>query len=573
MAASRVTRALAYAWVGVLALVIAGPALMPGFALSYDLVFTPRQDLLPASIGVGSGLPRAVPQDAVVAIVETVIPGMLVEKLVLLAIPVIAGTGMLRLLRGTGPGVVAATLAIANPFVAQRLVIGHWGLLLAYALVPWGLVVARRLRAEGSRWDGLRLLLLVAAGSLTPSGSLLIAAVAVPPALLPRSGYAVRDRILLAAAVLATWLPWLLPALAHPGGTSADPEGTRVFALRPDAPGGAVVSALTGGGIWNAEVVLPSRSTPLSWALAALVLGLAAWGATTLVRSLGRGVVAWWALVSVVGLVAAVASYLVPGVWAALLDLLPGGGLARDAHKLLAPWVLLVAGAAGAGAGRLVANLRDEASRVTVIVALAVAPVGLQPDLLWGAGGRLAAVDYPGEWAAARAELAHSARPGDVASFPWTAFRRFDWNAGRTVLDPAPRWLPRSTVTSDDLVVETADGPVVITGDDPRALAIARTLEGDSGAAATGLPDLGIGWALVARGTPGPVPALPGWDLVIEGEGLSLYAAPQGSVRAVDPDVRWVAATDLALALALVTGAGMLAIRRVRARRPGGLVP
>ena len=112
MTATRVTRALAYAWVALLSLLVIGPALLPGFVLSYDLVFTPQQVLLPGSIGVGSGLPRAVPQDAVVALVETVVPGMLVEKLVLLAIPLLAGTGMLRLLRGTAAGVVGATLAM-----------------------------------------------------------------------------------------------------------------------------------------------------------------------------------------------------------------------------------------------------------------------------------------------------------------------------------------------------------------------------------------------------------------------------------------------------------------------------
>ena len=572
MAASRVTRTLAYAWVGILAVLVAGPALMPGFALSYDLVFTPRQDLLPASIGVGSGLPRAVPQDAIVAIVETLIPGMMVEKLVLLAIPLLVGFGMLRLLNGTAAGIVAATLAIANPFVAQRLVIGHWGLLLAYALVPWALVVARRLRERGDPWDGLRLLLLVAAGSLTPSGSLLIAAVAVPPVLFPGSRYAVRSRLMLAAGVAATWLPWLLPALLHPGVSSPDPQGTGVFALRPDAPGGALVAALTGGGIWNAEAVLPSRATPLAWIFAVVVLALGAWGVGPLSRALGRGIVGWWGLLAVAGLLAAMASAITPGAWAVVVDGVPGGGLARDAQKLLAPWALLFSAAAGAGAGRLLARMRDDYSRAVVLVALAVVPLACQPDLLWGAGGRLQAVAYPSDWAVVRAEVAVSERPGDIASFPWTAFRRFDWNLGRTVLDPAPRWLPRTTVVSDDLAIETADGLVVVAGDDPRSRAITGALASGN-AVGRELPPLGVGWALVAKGTPGPIPELPGWDLVYDGPDLTLYAAPAGSVMPFSTDPRGVAAVDLAVLGALLAGWAAIVIRRVRARGPGPLVP
>lgn len=572
MTATRVTRTLAYAWVLLLSLLVVGPALLPGFVLSYDLVFTPRQQLLPGSIGVGSGLPRAVPQDAVVALVEMVVPGMIVEKVVLLAIPVIAGIGMLRLLHGTAAGVVGATLAIANPFVAQRLVIGHWGLLLAYALVPWALVLARRLRAYGDPWDGLRLLLVIAAGSLTPSGSLLLALVAVPPALLPRSRYAVRSRMLLAAAVLATWLPWLLPALTHPTGAGSDPEGTRVFALRSDAPGGALISALTGGGIWNAEVALPSRDTPLTWVFGVCVLALGIAGASPLIRWLGRGVTGWWTGVAVLGLVASLASVAVPAPWASLLDALPGGGLARDAHKLLAPWVLLLAAAAGAGAGRLMGHVRERSSRAVVLVSLAVLPVACQPDLLWGAGGRLVAVDYPDDWSAARAVVADSALPGDVASFPWTAFRRFEWNPGRTVLDPAPRWLTRTTVVSDDLVIDAGDGLVEVAGDDPRAQAIGRALVRGEEVAPL-LPGLGVGWALIAKGTPGPVPDLEGWEILLDGPDLSLYAAPPGSVAEVPVDARMVAAVDLAVGAALLVGLGMLLIRRVRARGPRHLVP
>ena len=572
MTATRVTRALAYAWIVLLSLLVLGPALLPGFALSYDLVFTPRQELLPGSIGVGSGLPRAVPQDAVVALVETVVPGMVLEKFVLLAIPLLAGTGMLRLLRGTAAGVIGATLAIANPFVAQRLVMGHWGLLLAYALVPWALVLALRLRAQGDPWDGLRLLLVVAAGSLTPSGSLLLSLVAVPPALLPHSRYALRSRVLLGAAALATWLPWLLPALLHPGGATADPDGTRVFALRPDAPGGAVVSALTGGGIWNAEAALPSRGTPLTWVFGVFVLALGIAGATTLVRWLGRGVVGWWAGVAALGLLASLASVVMPGVWAALLDGVPGGGLARDAQKLLAPWMLLLAASAGAGAGRLIGHVRERSAGIVALVALAILPLACQPDLLWGAGGRLAAVDYPDDWAVARALVSDSPRPGDVVSFPWTAFRRFDWNAGRTVLDPAPRWLTRTTVVSDELVIDTSAGLVTVDGDDPRAQAIGRALTRGEQVGPV-LTDLGVGWALVAKGTPGPVPDLAGWEMLLDGPDLSLYAAPRGAMTEAPSDTRLVAAVDLAVGAALLVGLGMLLIRRVRARGPRPLVP
>ena len=51
-----------------LAVVVLGPALGPGYVLQYDMVFVPRQWLLPASFGLGGQLPRAVPQDAVLGV-------------------------------------------------------------------------------------------------------------------------------------------------------------------------------------------------------------------------------------------------------------------------------------------------------------------------------------------------------------------------------------------------------------------------------------------------------------------------------------------------------------------------
>ena len=572
---ARASRALAYAWVAVLSVVIVGPALWPGFALSYDLVFTPRQDLLPGTIGVGGGLPRAVPQDAVVALIGTIVPGSIVEKVALLAVPLLVGAGMLRLLPGTVAGVVAATIAIANPFVAQRLVQGHWGLLLAYALVPWALHVVRRLRQAGDPWDGVRLLLIVAAGSLTPSGSVLLSTLTVPAALLPGSAYSAPRRALLALAVAATWLPWALPALMHGSGGAGDSDGAAVFAWRPDMPGGVLPSLLTGGGIWNAEVISPLRQTGLSLVFAAFALGLAAWGWGRLRATLGHAVTAWWTGVAVLGLVAALVSHAVPGAWSGLVEAVPGGGLARDSHKLLAPWVLLVAAAAGMGARRVAGLGRDRATRAAVAAILVVLPVAAQPDLAWGVGGRLSAVAYPSDWASVRQILEADSRSGDVVSLPWTSFRRFPWNENRTVLDPAPRWMPRTTVVADDLAVQRPVGIVTISGDDPRARAVTEALDAGESPASV-LPGLGVGWALVALDSPGPIPDLRGWRPVFEGATLALYEAPRQGFREVTPDTRLVAAVDCAVLGALVAVAvalGVRSIRRVRVRSGRSLVP
>ena len=545
-------------WVALLSVLMTAPTLAPGFVLSYDLVFTPRQDLLPGSLGIGGALPRAVPQDALVAIVETVVPGSLLEKAVLLAIPVVAGLGMLRLLRGQALSarLVVATLAIWNPFVAERLVLGHWGLLLAYALAPWALASALDVR-RGVPGAGARLVLQVAAAGLTPSGSLLVSVIAVPVALLPGSAAAPWRRIAVAGASIATWVPWLLPALLHPSSLVNDPLGTQVFAVR-DEGWGVVLSVLGLGGVWNAEVVPASRDWISAPALAIVVVAVAAYGVRPLVAALGRAMAAWWAACAVSGAVAALASALIPDPWSSLLAVVPGGGLLRDAHKLLAPLALVLAAGAGLGLARLVARVADRATRLTVVAAAVLIPVALLPDLAWGVGGRLAPVDYPPDWASARQALVADTRPGDVVVLPWSAFRRFGWNGNRTVLDPAPRWLPRTAVVSDGLAVRTPDGIVVVSGEDPRGRAVDALLRAGE-PLAPGLAPLGIGWVLVERGqAPEVIPsALDGLEEVpigSPGGELSLYAVP-GPVAAASapPGATLVVVGDLAV-LGLLAG-------------------
>lgn len=573
MATLRFSRVLAHAWIVGLALLILGPALGQGFVLSYDLVFTPRQDLLPATLGLGGGLPRAVPQDAVVALIETIVPGMYVEKVVLVTVLVVAGWGMLRLLPATTAGLIAGTFAIVNPFVLERLVLGHWGLLLAYAVAPWAIVVSLRLRQSGDIWDGVRLVLLVAAGALTPTGSLLVVLLAVPLVLLPGSALSFGRRIATSAACVALWLPWVIPSLMHPSDGSADAVGASVFALRPDGPWGPIVTALSGAGIWNSDVVPDSRATGLGLVFTVILLGLALAGGRSLNRTLGTTACVWWCVVALIGLVGAVASSLIPGVWGSAIEAVPGGGIVRDAHKLLAPWVLLLCAAAGMGAARATDVLRDRGTRITAVAALALVTVAVTPDALWGVGGRLEAVEYPGDWAAVRAIVQTDDREGDVVSLPWMSFRSFTWNDNRTVLDPAPRWLTRTTVVSDDLIVETPQGPEVIVGDDPRARAISEALLVPGTADAT-LARLGIRWALVAKDTPGVVPSLSGWQVVFSGNDLVLYVAPEAVAPITVPggDLVLVAGVDSLLGMGLLVALGALGIRRVRGLAPDRLI-
>ncbi|MBJ7385492.1 MAG: hypothetical protein JHC55_13505, partial [Mycolicibacterium sp.] len=120
-----------------------GPLLAPGYLLLRDAVSTPRSYLTDAALGLSEAAPRALPQDFAVAVLSSVVDGGVVVKALLLAGLWLAGWGSARLVATVLPDAglpgqfVAATLGIWNPYVAERLLQGHWSLLVGYGCLPW----------------------------------------------------------------------------------------------------------------------------------------------------------------------------------------------------------------------------------------------------------------------------------------------------------------------------------------------------------------------------------------------------------------------------------------------------
>jgi hypothetical protein len=566
------------------------PTLAPGYVLTYDMVFTPRQPLLAESVGLGSALPRAVPVDAVVAVLTTVIPGDVLQKAILLLTVWLAGYGAARLLpvESTAPRLVAATAYAWNAYVAERLFIGHWSVLVAYACLPW--VVAAGLRVRRGEPGGWPVLVLACAPAvLVPTGGVLAAGAAIA------AGGRRRLAGTLGLAVVLN-APWWLPGLLHglDGGGGSDPAGVDAFAARAEGPGGAVVSVLGLGGIWNAGAVPGSRSGAVVPLVAALLLTAGAYGLWRLARpraseanaigpAWGRGPALALGGLAAAGLLLAVAGA-VPGLSAVprwLVANVPGAGLVRDGQKWAAWWALPVALGAGFAADRLgdaldriahvLGRTADALGRAVrgpavpaVVAACAVLPLALLPDLAWGGLGRLQPVEYPREWYAVRAALEADTGKGDVLVLPFQPFRQFGWNDRRTQLDPAPRFLPRSVIVDDTLVV----GDRALRGEDRRGAEVGAA-SGDPARLAA----LGVGWVLVEHATPGRVDeaALGRLTTVHEGQWLTLYrvpgpiADPPAGATGTTAARAAVIAADAAVLILLLAAAVALLRRRLPA--------
>jgi hypothetical protein len=494
-----VHRAVRYAAPGyamALSLAVTAPLLAPGYLLVRDAVSTPRSYLSDAALGLGESAPRAVPQDAAVAVLSAAIDGGLVVKAVLIAALFLAGWGAARLAAqllpdaGLAGQLVAATVAVWNPFVAERLLQGHWSLLLAYGTLPWVAAAVVRLRTgPAERTDWVAVVFWIALAGLTPTGVMLAAIVALVCVATPGTGF---SRIRCGTAVLVITvlaaLPWLSASVIGSGLGDSQTAGLAPFAARAE-PGLGTLGSLAGlGGIWNAEAVPHSHTTLFALVATAILLAVVACGIPALLGRPGAEPLLVLAAVSVL-LVAAMATGPGMAVLRTLVEAVPGLAVLRDGQK----WVACaMPGYALAGAGAVLTLRRWMRPGISAVLC-AAAVIAALPDLAWGVGGKIVPIHYPQGWAAVAARI--NADPRDVAVLPPETMRRFDWAGPAPVLDPLPRWVRADVLSTGDLVISGR----TVAGEGNRAREVQRLLS--SGADAEALAAAGVGWLVTETGS------------------------------------------------------------------------
>ncbi|WP_322936511.1 hypothetical protein [Nocardioides bizhenqiangii] len=502
------------AWSTALALAVFGPLLAGrGYWLVGDMVFVPDQPWKPAWLGLDGALPRAVPMDALVSVATQFVPGSWVQRGLLVGGFLLGGVGIGRVVRAHAwyARAAAITLLLWNPWVYERLLIGQWAILLGYLALPWVVLAARRLRDEPRNgWAEAAIAVTVSAVCSPSSGVMAVAVLAVLGTTRDR-----RTWMATAAVGVVGNLTWVVPALTA-AATDVSTQGVfAAFAARGESGAGLLPSLVSLGGIWKTSILPEARTSAALVVLSCLLTVAAAAGLRRAVRKHPGE----WPRLAGLGLaaLAVAAAPAVPGGAEALEDLaarLPGLALLRDSHRFLAPLgVVLAVGAAGA-ATAVRERVRPGRGALWSVVGLIVAaPVLLLPGLAWGAAGELERSSYPAEWEEVAALLGDA--PGRVVVLPWEgAYRGYDWNHRRAVLDPAPRYFPGEVLVDDRVLLD--DGAVP--AEDPRVEEVRRALDAADPAAA--LESLGVRWVLVEKGRPGI--DVPEGDLAYDGDELSL---------------------------------------------------
>lgn len=534
-----------------LTLAVTAPLLAPGYLLLRDAVSTPRSYLTDAALGLTQAAPRALPQDVAVALASSVVDGGVLVKGVLILGLWLAGWGAAHLAatvlpRAGIPGqFVAATVAVWNPYVAERLLQGHWSLLVGYGALPWVATTVLSLRSGGSAGVGALLFWLAMAG-LTPTGLMMAATVALACVAAPGAS---RSRWFCAVVSLAgsttAALPWLVAsAVGWSPGVDQGPA-VAAFAARAEPDLGTLGSLAGLAGIWNADAVPASRTGPFAVVATMVLLAVVAVGMPVLVRLPAARPL----------LVVALAAVLVPALMAtgpgltaveALLGAVPGLGVIRDGQK----WVALAMPAYALAGAAATIMLRPRVPAIAAAAVCCAAVVATLPDLAWGVGGRLHPVQYPPAWREAAAII--NADPAPVAVLPVDSMRQFVWAGTAPVLDPLPRWLRAEVLTTGDLSI----GGRTVPGEGAQAREVQSLLL--AGADRAQLADVGVGWVVV-EGT-GTNLRLP---VAFQSDGLTVYRV---GGRAPSAPHRGVALAAHGVWLAQLVG-GLIAMTFGRRRR------
>ncbi len=146
-----------------------------GYFLQFDYIIGPDIHLDINRIQTGEQLPNSMFYNAIFWFLSLFLPTFVIQKLVLFSI--VFG-GLLVVYRATASfsrltRAAGASLYVLNPFVYDRMMAGHWALLIGYMLLPYFLFKAQSFWNRPSR-DGILKLSIIWSIAATLSGHMLV---------------------------------------------------------------------------------------------------------------------------------------------------------------------------------------------------------------------------------------------------------------------------------------------------------------------------------------------------------------------------------------------------------------
>lgn len=455
---------------GLLTLLVLAPMLKPGYILTLDMVFTPR---LP--------MPDSVTPSylfhLLLSVLSRVVPGDVIQKIILVVILLFSGVGMHRLMQHLRPvkaeqteyetwgTYIAGMFYMINPYTYSRFMAGQYSVLLGYSLIPFFARALLRFLAAPTRKNVLYIAawaVLVSIVSIHTVGLIVVLTIVAitlywwrhrrQPAQIKAMW---TNGLLGLAAIFITSCYWVIPLIAGDSTTAKAIENfgnadSQAFATVGGSALGKLGNIIRLQGFWaegQQLYLLPQDRLP-AWGLVGIIIwALVIFGGLSMWRRWKRSEVVIFAVAALSGTILAIGSF---NQW--LSDHLLFFSGYREPHKFVALVALAYAILLGQGVIALLHRYKKRRKELSASIAMGVLmilPLAFAPTMLWGFDGQLSPRDYPDDWYAMNDTLKQEAKDAKTVFLPWHLYSHYGF-AGRIIASPAERFFETPMIVSDD---------------------------------------------------------------------------------------------------------------------------
>lgn len=435
---------------GVLALTIVFPLLAPGFILSFDAVAVPFKSAFP-SFSSSTFL-----FGSIWSLLSILVSTAWLQKFWLFLIFFLSGWGCFRLTgkKSLAAGIFAGCFFAVNPFVYERVMVGHWGLLFGYSLLPF--IVEAVLTKKAI----LAAILMTLVLSVDIHFALIFSPVLL---LLFLVGKDIKQTAIFAGAMLLLNLNWLIPVISGRSELSAVVNSFNVndliaFQSFPDPNFGLVFNLLSGYGLWteNHHYFLLPKDVLVVWPLLSLaILSITSVGVYKVIKDgetkdkiLGVGLIAL--VILALDFSGGVALSAAKDWIIFLYDKLPVLRGLREPQKLIG---LVMFAYAFWGAG----GLEFLVKKRKIFLVILILPLIYAPTVFGSFWGQLRPAVYPASWSKVKTILDADHSNYLVLALPWHQYMRYRFNNNQGVYNLAPLYFGDKILSSRDYETKYLD--------------------------------------------------------------------------------------------------------------------
>jgi hypothetical protein len=442
------------------------------------MVFGPNMGFATQALGLSDAGATALPFYIIMHGALALVPAWVLQKVILVSIFFLMGVGAHRLSPvREWPALYCGFLYMVNPFTYTRLVMGHWLILGAYAVMPFAIKSFVSLLNKPGKETACRAALLTFIVGIFSVQSIILLAL-IYSLLSTVVIFRTRDnpRHLFETAVaallaLAVWiglnLSWLIPQVFLGSSSQTTIIGTehiKIFAPHATSSLGIPFDVATLWGFWRPGIISTHDLFPkFWWIFPTILMFFGTIGLLTNIRVRDRG----W-IFGVFGTLFVVAFPLALGAgspvteplfrW--LFETIPYFYSMRDSHKFVAILALCYAYLGAGGIAFLFTTIhqrvplrrRVRTAAQVILVSIAATSIILAVWPIFGTSGQIRPLDFPDDWYEAEELLKQDPEDFSILVLPWHLYMDYSWieSGQRRVGNPAPKFFSKPVISGDN---------------------------------------------------------------------------------------------------------------------------